>query len=236
MIPVWLDILAALSIIAAILSALVIVLDLRKRPQAMAVMNPVWPVTALYFGPLGLWAYWRLGRAAAPEHHAGHKHHGHHAHHHHHNHDRPFWVEVFAGTSHCGAGCTLGDIAAEFLVFFGGLAIMGSVFTAQLVLDYAFAFLLGIVFQFYSIAPMRGLGVRDGVKAAIKADFWSLTSFEIGLFAWMALTRFVFFGPGLLPDSPVYWFMMQIGMVIGFATAFPMNWLLIKTGVKEPCM
>jgi len=28
--------------------------------------------------------------------------------------------------------------------------------------------------------------------------------------------------------------MMQIGMVIGFATSYPMNWWLIKKGVKEP--
>ncbi|WP_264798053.1 DUF4396 domain-containing protein, partial [Acidocella aminolytica] len=38
------------------------------------------------------------------------------------------------------------------------------------------------------------------------------------------------------PPYPVYWFVMQIGMIIGFATAFPMNWVLIKTGVKEPCI
>jgi hypothetical protein len=27
--------------------------------------------------------------------------------------------------------------------------------------------------------------------------------------------------------------MMQIGMVIGFATSYPMNWWLIRTGLKE---
>lgn len=229
MVPAWLNDLAMLSLAAAFISALIILWDLRARPQAMAVMNPVWPVTALYFGPLGLWAYWRLGRAAPASHHAHH-------HHHHHGDDKPFWVQVFAGTTHCGAGCTLGDIVAEFLVFFSGLAIAGSVFAGQLVLDYAFAFLLGIVFQYYSIVPMRGLQPAEGIKAAVNADFWSLTAFEVGLFAWMALTRFVFFGPSLQPDSATYWFMMQIGMIIGFATAFPMNWLLIKSGVKEPCM
>ena len=42
-----------------------------------------------------------------------------------------------------------------------------------------------------------------------------------------------FFAHHLHPDSPVYWFMMQIGMVVGFATSFPMNWWLIKRGLKE---
>jgi Domain of unknown function (DUF4396) len=27
--------------------------------------------------------------------------------------------------------------------------------------------------------------------------------------------------------------MMQIGMLVGFATSYPMNWLLIKRGIKE---
>lgn len=77
------------------------------------------------------------------------------------------------------------------------------------------------------------LGVKDGVFAAIKADTLSLTAFEVGLFGWMALTSFVFFNHQLHPDSPVYWFMMQSGMVIGFATSYPMNWWLISKGIKD---
>jgi hypothetical protein len=73
----------------------------------------------------------------------------------------------------------------------------------------------------------------DGLIAAVKADTLALTAFEIGLFGWMALFSIVFFGHHLHPDSPVYWFMMQIGMVIGFATSYPMNWWLIRTGLKE---
>src|SRR5699024_11739345 len=55
-----------------------------------------------------------------------------------------------------------------------------------------------------------------------KADILSLTAFEIGLFGWMALMTFVFFtDPHLEPNSPVYWFMMQLGMILGFVTAWP---------------
>jgi hypothetical protein len=32
--------------------------------------------------------------------------------------------------------------------------------------------------------------------------------------------------------SPLYWFMMQIGMVIGFIPSLPPNWLLVRSGVK----
>lgn len=39
--------------------------------------------------------------------------------------------------------------------------------------------------------------------------------------------------PHLHPDSPVYWFMMQIGMVLGFFTSYPVNAWLIRSGIKE---
>ncbi len=62
----------------------------------------------------------------------------------------------------------------------------------------------------------------------------SLTAFEIGLFGWMALMTFVFFpAPHLTPASPVYWFLMQIGMIAGFFTAWPVNAWRIRAGIKE---
>ena len=37
----------------------------------------------------------------------------------------------------------------------------------------------------------------------------------------------------VMPDSPVYWFLMQLGMIIGFASAWPANVWLINRGIKE---
>jgi hypothetical protein len=46
----------------------------------------------------------------------------------------------------------------------------------------------------------------------------ALTAFEVGLFAWMAVMYFLFV-PRLEPTSAYYWFLMQIGMVLGFVAA-----------------
>lgn len=62
--PQWLFLLAVVSLGVAILCTVFIILDLRGRPQHMWIMNLVWPITALYAGPLGLWAYYRIGRRA----------------------------------------------------------------------------------------------------------------------------------------------------------------------------
>lgn len=82
---------------------------------------------------------------------------------------------------------------------------------------------------------MRDLGVWSGLREAAKADVLSLIAFEVGLFGWMAIMAFVLFPEPqtLHPDSAAYWFLMQVGMVIGFATAWPANAWLIRRGIKE---
>jgi hypothetical protein len=132
-----------------------------------------------------------------------------------------------------GSVTAAGDVIAESGVAFLGLTIAGAAVWPALIADFALAYLFGIVFQFYSIAPMRGLGLKDGFVAAIKADTLSILAYEAGMLVWMALVYFVYFHPHLTPKQPAYWLMMQIAMVVGFATAYPMNRWLIKKGIKE---
>ena len=149
--------------------------------------------------------------------------------------DRPMWATVAIGVSHCGAGCVLGDIVGEWLVYGTGATINGQSIWAELLVDYGFALLFGIVFQYFSIAPMSGdYGPRSIVRA-MKADILSLTSFEIGLFGWMVAYQVGIWDYQLPMDSAAYWWMMQVGMLLGFGTAVPVNWWLIKKGIKEPC-
>jgi Domain of unknown function (DUF4396) len=82
----------------------------------------------------------------------------------------------------------------------------------------------------------RGLGLRDGLTAAAKADFISLAFFEVGLFGWMAVMAFALFPAPhpLMPDSAACWFLMQVGMMVGYATSWPANVWLVNRGIKIP--
>lgn len=224
-----LTIIAWVSLGVAFLSALVILADLfvAGHRQRMWIMEIVYPVTALYLGPLAAWFYFRYGRegdggSTDPP-----------------DEDRIRWWETAKGVTHCGAGCTLGDIFGEWLIFVTGFSIAVTANTAahtlfaDFVVDFVLAWTLGIAFQYFSIAPMRELSVGEGLVQAIKADTLSIVAFQLGLFAWMALYHLVLWDPPLAVDTAAYWFMMQIGMVIGFATAYPVNRRLIATGVKE---
>ena len=118
-------------------------------------------------------------------------------------------------------------------MFLAGLTMAGSVLWADYAIDFLFAYLLGLVFQYFAIAPMRHLSGWPGIKAAVKADTISLIAFEVGMFAWMAFSSKVLIQPRPEPTQAVYWLSMQIAMVVGFATAFPANWWLIRKGLKE---
>jgi len=197
----------------------------RGYRQRMRIMAAVWPVTALYFGPLALWAYHRWGRPQSPK---WSEQHGEPP-------KKSFAAATAVGVSHCGAGCTLGDIiGSPTVVFVLGWKLLGLFLFAKYVVNYVLAYLFGIAFQYYSIKPMRGLSVGRGIRQAVKADTLSLTAFQVGLYAWMAFMQLVLFpGEGLHPDRAAYWFLMQIGMILGFATSYPANWWLIKRGIKE---
>ena len=218
MAPTWLTVVSWCSLAVAAVVAVAITADIvAGRRQKMAVMNAVWPVTALYLGPIAARWYLRFGRAGVD------------------SQRRPGWAPTAVGVSHCGAGCTLGDIIAETVIFLAGITLAGEALYAEFIGDYLLAVLLGLAFQYFAIVPMRGLGFREGVVAAAKADVLSLTAFEVGLFGWMALMAFVFFPAPhhLRPNSAAYWFLMQVGMGLGFISAYPVNAWLIRRGIKE---
>jgi Domain of unknown function (DUF4396) len=269
---------------------------------------PTYPITATYMGPIGMYLYFKYGRAKHPselakdksidhmhhekqlagapeeashsEHASGMQHHdhehmhhsdpaaaeaqaepvshnipheghegreGHEGHQKHemtmhdiHMHDmggppRPFWATVLIGISHCGTGCVLGDLVGEWLIFGTGSTINGADTWPCLLVDYGFALFFGIFFQYFSIAPMSGdYGVKTLIRAA-KADILSLTAFEIGLFGWMVAYQVGIWNYRLPMSSWTYWWMMQVGMTLGFITAMPINYWLLKHNIKEPC-
>lgn len=236
MIQGWLHAIAMFFLLLGGVCALAIALDVARRPQPMAIMNVVWPVCAL-FG--GLWVGWLYARRRAPAGGGGH-------HHHHHGGGHrsrgAFALSVANDTLHCGAGCTLGDIVAEWLVFlapavaFGWGSLFGDRIFATWVVDFIFAYVFGVVFQYFAIAPMRGLSVGSGLWAAVKADTLSLVAWQVGMYGCMAVARFWLFpglGLNLRTDSVEFWFVMQCAMTCGYVTAYPMNWLLVRRGIKE---
>lgn len=218
--PQWLTILSWAAIGLGLITAASIALDVRRHPQRMKIMNVIWPVTGLYFPVMGWQLYSVMGRPLAvdapgvPG-------------------DKPRWKSVLLSAMHCGGGCVIGDLVGAPIVSVARLTLAGERLYAEYVVEFVLAYAVGIAFQYFPIRAMRRLPPYEALLDAVKADTLSLLAFEAGMFGWMAVTYFLLF-PAHHPDAStiVFWFMMQLAMLLGFATTYPANWLLVKWGVK----
>lgn len=242
------NIVSKFFIVIGILSALSITIDILKHPQKeMPIMNLVWPINGLWAGLFGVWAYFTIGKYRKMDMSGmdmstmkmddmkdmdmnnmkmddmkgmdmSNKY-------------SSFWQGVVADTLHCGAGCSLADLIGPWLFLVFPFTIFNNYTFGEWTMEYFLALLTGVTFQYAAISPMMN---EKGFKVwlrALKIDFLSLTSWQIGMYGWMALVTFVWFGR-LSPTTPEFWFMMQIAMCCGFITAYPVNWWLVKVGIK----
>ncbi|WP_374944145.1 DUF4396 domain-containing protein [Sphingomonas sp.] len=127
--------------------------------------------------------------------------------------------------------------APAVATWFGWHTLFAEKTFAVRMLDFLLAFGIGVIFQYFTIKPMRDLSVGQGVVAALKADAASITAWQVGMYGLMALVQFGWFrgayGGLATVASPEFWFAMQLAMLAGFATSYPVNWRLIRAGLKE---
>lgn len=225
--------LSVFFISSGFLCALIIFFNIFPRHrQSMKIMETVWPLTGLWASWFGLWAYRKLGKEktgkenmkmdmpatgmtmSMPV--------------------RPGWQSTILSTLHCGAGCTLADLVGESFTSFVPITIGGSLLAGQWTLDYLLALIIGIYFQYAAIRPMENLSRLQCIKKAFKIDFFSLTAWQAGMYGWMAMVIFIIHADSpLIHNSREFWFMMQMAMFFGFTTAYPVNRILIKMGIKR---
>lgn len=210
--------------ICALLIAFYLIL---KDNQKMKIMNYVWTLTGLWANWFGLFTYFKIGKNFVK------------------SMDMPnmkmdvkntksLGQQVVISTLHCGAGCTLADIIGEWLTVFYPVNINNNLIAGQWTLDYFLALIIGIAFQYFAIKSMENLSIGKTIFKAFKIDFFSLTSWQIGMYGFMAIIIFIFNnGETLTKTTWTFWFVMQIAMLCGFLTAYPTNWILIKLGIKK---
>src|SRR5690349_19296697 len=106
----------------------------------MMIMNFVWPITARYGGPIAFWGYFKsapkmttqhmrqMKRKSKPSCNAKMQKKS--------RQSGPTREQVAVADTHCGAGCTLGDIVGEWWIFGAGLMIAGGELGTRLLLDF----------------------------------------------------------------------------------------------------
>jgi len=223
MIPVWLTVVSWVFVGLALLCAVAILYDIYGRGyrQRASVMEAVWPITALYFGPLGLLLYYRWGRPRSDK---WQKEHG----------DAPeksLPAAAATGGTPGGAASAIGHVLGVPLVVLSGLTIAGEALWVMILLIAVIATALLFAFEyFFSTVPTRGLPRGKGLKVALLIALATVLAFDVGMGGWMLVLHFLFFMPPL--TDVTFLFLMQVGLILGFLTGYPAVLWLVQRGVK----
>lgn len=209
MVPDYLYPVAWLFVAVGVISAAIILHDVHRRGfrQDKVAMEAVWTITALYFGPVALVAYYKGGRTNSSKVRdlttspiqAG-------------------WARSFTDGTPGGAAATVAHFIGVPLVVASGLTIAG---TNLWVLIIAIALIaIALLFLFEKFVA----GINTG-RALLTASIIVL-AFDIGMGGWMIFLHFSSFMPP--PTDVRFFFLMQIGNILGFITAYPVVRLLAR--------
>ncbi|MGS2619797.1 DUF4396 domain-containing protein [Micromonospora sp. LZ34] len=222
--PTWLVMLSWAVLFVVLASTAVVAVDqfVFGYRQPVKVMEIVWPATALYLGPAAVLTYRKWGRPQSPrwlDRHGNPPGSSRHAH-------------SIIQTYHCATHCTLGVIIATPITYGVGLEIFGSTLWPEVVGDYVGAVAVGVAFRYSSEAHTGGRRAWAAMRKFFRGDLLTVSVFELALLGWLALMHFRVFHETLRPSSPVFWLIIQVGLIISFFAAWPPTMLLIRRGVK----
>jgi hypothetical protein len=141
------------------------------------------------------------------------------------------WRQTLGSTMHCVAGDGVGILVGAVLSSLLGLAGL-----AEVVLEYILGFGFGwTIFQALFMRDAAGGSYTVALKRTFIPELLSMNLLMAGMVPTaMALRRHV-----ELADDPAharFWFVMSMGLLVGFIIAYPMNWWLVANHLKHGMM
>lgn len=203
--PTWLTTLSWLWIVAAILSAAVVAFDVYgrgDRPQR-PVLAAVWPLSALYLGPLAVVLQRRNAR----------------------RHQAPSAVlpETQSGLAlglQGGVASGLAHIVGVPIVVLTGLTIANVDMWAMVAIITVLATIMLVLFELAVVASPAGrLAAATRLRTAAVIALVTVVAFDVGMLGWMLV---LYYSDSMPMATDVrFTFLMQIGLVLGTLTAAP---------------
>lgn len=221
--PVWLTPVSWFFVGLALLSAAYIAYDIYSRGyrQRVGPLNAVWSATGLYLGPVAVWAYLRHGRPRSEKWQAEHGA----------AHDKNLTASAVTGGIPGGVASLVGHVIGVPLIVLSGVTLAGLDLWAMIaaVAVIATAFLFAYEY-FYSTVPARRLSGGRGLAVAALISAATVLAFDVGMGGWMLFLHFGWVMPAV--TDVTFLFLMQVGLILGFLTGYPMVRLLLARGVK----
>jgi hypothetical protein len=189
-----------------------------NRNPEHPVMKWGWVLITLYMGPVALALYVLTDKEPRPGEHE--------------EFTKPLWKQGVGSTVHCIAGDATGIIIAAVVV-----SALGLPMSVDLAIEYAAGFIVGLfIFQALFMKDMAGGTYRKAVRSSFIPEWFSMNMMAAGMFFVMVLLMMGRDMRAMEPTQPQFWFVMSIGVIVGFATAYPVNVWLVAQGLKHGLM
>jgi FtsP/CotA-like multicopper oxidase with cupredoxin domain len=205
-------------LIIAVLSAIYVAYDQFGHNPEAPVMKWGFVLVTLYMGPIGLLLYVMADKEPAPG-----------------THERfvkPLWKQGVGSTVHCIAGDATGIILAAVAT-----ALLGFPMWIDVIVEYVFGFLLGLlIFQALFMRDVMGGSYGQNVRRSFLPE---LLSMNMMMAAMAPVMIFLMMGRdmrAMWPAEPLFWFVMSLGVTVGFVIAYPVNVWLVSKGLKHGLM
>ena len=204
--PAWLTTLSWVFLASALVSAAVISRDIvvKGHRQPNRALDILWPLSALYLGPLAVPAYNRSGRTGEQD------------------------LRTTAARSGLPGGVSSGlaHIVAVPLVVATGLTISGVDVWAMIAIITVLATAGIFAFEYlvFTSRDRRVPGVR-GMRPALVVALVTVVAFDLGMLGWMLS---LYYSENMPAAGDVrFTFLMQVGLILGTITAYPATRLLV---------
>jgi len=184
-----------------------------EHSLAMKTMRWGWVLLTLYTGLFGCILYWLLHHASAPE-----------------KEPTPpsLWKQSVESTIHCLAGDATGILVAVM-----AMSWLRPPMGVELLAEYVAGFAVGLfLFQ----APCMKSSFNDSYPRAVRGTFLPETLSMNAIMAGMIPVMIILMSrdmSAMTPASVRFWGIMSLAFVVSTVTTFPVNWWLVKRGLKH---
>jgi hypothetical protein len=186
----------------------------KEKSLAMKTMRWGWVLVTLYTGPFGFIVYWFQHRAPAretPE-----------------PSEPPLWEQSVESTIHCVAGDATGILLAAVVTSWLRLPM-----SLEVIVEYVAGFAVGLfVFQALCMKPSFDGSYWRAVKGTLLAETLSMNAVMAGMIPVMVILMSRDMS-AMEPSSVRFWGTMSLAFVVSTVTTFPVNWWLVKRGLKH---
>ncbi|MBA2686291.1 MAG: DUF4396 domain-containing protein [Gemmatimonadaceae bacterium] len=212
------DYVVYLWLAVALVSAAYVAYDqFRHNPEA-TVMKWGFVLVTLYLGPIGLLLYVLADKEPRPNTHEAFV--------------APLWKQGVGSTVHCVAGDATGIILAAIAT-----AVLGLPMWADLLIEYVAGFLFGLlIFQALFMRAIMGGTYAENVRRSFLPELVSMNAMMSGMAPVMITLMMGRDMRAMWPGEPLFWFVMSMGLIVGFAIAYPVNVWLVARKLKHGLM